>query len=170
LDEYLAIPRDAIVDNTAAMMTVDAAMMSDEAVFYLLPVLARSALFGSSDPYLLSLRLERLDRSSLSAAQHSALDALLAELRAFDAELEQLEASAITEGRELWRKRLSGSPDPNHRLLLAADAGDLKGITEALAAGADAEYADELGNSAQRIAELYGHTAIVEVLLSHRRR
>lgn len=162
--DYGSLSREDITERQAAMMTVDAPLMTDEAIAYFLPVLARAALFGGSDAFLLSRRLEGFDQSLLTDSQAKAITELIEELRRFDNDLEESETRDIKAGQEMWRRALRASTRPEDQLLLAAESGDTKGVAKALTAGADPEYTDSHGNSAVRLADINGHTAVLEIL------
>lgn len=81
--------RAAITATDAAMLIVDGQLLSDEAILYFLPALAKYVLQGSAgDILMLRLRLESLDSDSLNDRELVVMRELIKRLNEVDAEME----------------------------------------------------------------------------------
>lgn len=148
----------------AANMVIDAALVTDAAITYFLPRLARAAIEQVANAELLQRRLLALDADALSVTQRRAVEDLVDVLREVEHARDRDEAEEIEAGRRAWRRRTTQRGSTGDRLLLAAESGDLEGVRNALNAGADPRYQDELGNTAVELAKMNGHTDVVAVL------
>jgi len=82
--DFECLDRDHMNYEQCSMMICDSVLVSDDAVFYFLPRLAKAVLVEGGDEGLFYRRLEVLDESRLSESQRQAISRLISRLKAIE--------------------------------------------------------------------------------------
>lgn len=169
--EYLAIQndfggisREAMTDEQCSMMLIDGPLISDEALCYFIPRLARSVFHESGNEYLLYRRLEKLNKNLLSPEQKEVLNYLITSLKALEQEMEMEEETKLEKAQMDWELEMEVSQKLEDKLLLAIARGNIDHVKNLIDQGANINKKDNYGNSPLDIANYKGHIKIIELL------
>ncbi|HAZ43739.1 MAG TPA: hypothetical protein DDW76_10425 [Cyanobacteria bacterium UBA11369] len=169
--EYLAIGndfgsilKDEMSDAQCSMMIYDSSLISDEALCYYLPRLARAALQKRGLEDMLYRRLEKINKTFLSQEQKAALNHLIFTLKELERELEIEEEQELEQSWADWEEARMQSEAVSDKLLLAIARGSIEDVKKLINQGANVNERDNNGNSPLDIAKYKGHTEIVELL------
>ena len=170
-NDYLDIQSDfanllpsEMTDKQCAMMICDGSLISDEALCYFLPRIARRVLLQGGLEYLLYRRLEYLDPTLLDREQKSTVNQLIDALKELEKELEMEEKQELEQSWIDWEQVLVESDNINDKLLLAIFRGSLDDVKILIEQGANVNEKDQNGNSPLDIAKYRGQSEIVEFL------
>ncbi len=168
-NDYLDIQRDfgdllpsEMTDKQCAMMICDGPLISDVALCYFLPRIARRALLQAGLEDLLYSRIEYLDTTLLDQEQKSTLYQLIEALKELEKELEMEEIKELEQSWVDWEQVLVESDNINDKLLLAIFRGSLNDVKILIEQGANVNEKDKKGNSPLDIAKYRGQSKIVE--------
>ncbi len=169
--EYLAIQRDfdkiskdEMSDEQCSMMICDSWLISDAALCYFLPRLARSVLQKRGLGDLLYSRLEKINETFLNQEQKAILNRLIFILKELEKELEIEEKHDLEQSWKDWEESLLQSENINDKLFLAIARGNINEVKKLINQAANINERDKNGNSPLDIANYKGHTEIVELL------
>jgi len=163
-EDYCSISRDEMTAQQCSMMIIDAPLISDESLCYLLPRLARAVFQESGNEYLLYRRLEYLDKNLLSQEQTIILDCLITSLKKLEQEIEIAEKRELEQAQIDWEQKIIGSNKINDKLLLTIARGEIDNVKNLIDQGANVNEKDNYGNSPLDIAKYRKHTNVVELL------
>ncbi len=147
-----------------AMMLVDRSLISDEALCYFLPRLARAVFQEGGNEYLLYRRLEALNKNLLNQEQKKILNCLITSLKELEQEKEMEEERELEQAQIDWEQERLASEKIENKLFLAIARGDIDNVQILINQGANVNKRDNHGNSPLDIAKYRGHTEIVELL------
>ncbi|MBD1838697.1 ankyrin repeat domain-containing protein [Coleofasciculus sp. FACHB-501] len=169
--EYLAIQRDfgevlkdEMSDEQCLMMICDYSLISDEALCYFLPRLARSVLQERGFSDLFCSRIEKINEIFLNREQKAILNRLIITLKDIEKELELEEKHELEQSWADWEESLGQSQNENDKLLLAIARNNIDEVKSLINQGANVTEQDKNGNSPLDIAKYKGHTKILELL------
>jgi hypothetical protein len=169
--EYLAIQQDfgkisknEMSDEQCSMMICDSWLLSDEALCYFLPRLARSVLQNRGFEDFLYRRIEKINEALLNQEQKVILNRLIFTLKEVEKELEIEEKHELEQSWADWEEPLLRSENINDKLLLAIAKNNIDDVKKLINQGANIQERDKQGNSPLDIANYKGHTEIVELL------
>lgn len=171
VNEYLAIQcdfgsilKDEMSNEQCSMMICDNSLISDEALCYFLPRLARYALQEKGHEYLFYRRLENISETFLSQEQKATLNQLILTLKELEQEMEREEKRELEQSWADWEKTLLKSEKINDKFLLAIARGSIDNVKKLINQGANVNERDNNENSPLDIAKYKGHIKIVELL------
>lgn len=169
--EYLAIQQDfgeisknEMSDEQCSMMICDSWLISDEALYYFLPRLARSVLQERGFEYLLYSRLKKINEILLNQEQKVILNRLIFNLKDIEKELEEEEKHELEQSWKDWEESLLQSEKINDKLLLAIARGNINEVKKLINQGVNINERDKNGNAPLDIANYKGHIKIIELL------
>lgn len=169
--EYLAIQhdfgsisREEMTYEQCAMMLVDGPLISDAALCYFLPRLARAVFQENGNEFFLYRRVENLDKNLFNQEQKNILERLVIKLKELEQEIEMEEERELKQAQMDWEQELAESKKIEDKLFLAIAKGDVNNVQSWIAQGANVNEKDNYGNSTLDIANYRGHTKIVELL------
>lgn len=162
--DFAGLSRDQMTYEQCSMMLVDGALISDEALCYFLPRLARAVFQEGGNEYLLYRRLERINKSLLNQEHQKIVDCLITSLKEFEQEKEMEEEKELEQAQIDWEQERLVSEKIEDKLFLAIARGDFENVKILINQGANVNEKDNYGNSPLDIARYRGHTKIVELL------
>ncbi|MBD1890328.1 ankyrin repeat domain-containing protein [Coleofasciculus sp. FACHB-SPT9] len=169
--EYLAIQQDfgefsknEMSDEQCSMMICDAWLISDEALCYFLPRLARSVLQNRGFEDFLYRRIEKINETLLNQKQKMILNRLIFTLKDIEKELEIEEKQELEESWKDWEESLLQSENINEKLLLAIARNNIDNVKKLISQGANIQERDKQGNSPLDIANYKGYIKIIDLL------
>lgn len=163
-NEYLAIQRDfgsllknEMSDEQCSMMICDSWLISDQALCYFLPRIAKMVLQNRGYEDLLYRRLESLNTTFLDQDQKAIVNHLITTLKKIEEEMEMEEKQELEQSWADWEEVRWQSDNINDKLLLAIARGSIDDIKTLINQGANVNERDNQGNSPLDIAKYKGH-------------
>lgn len=162
--DFSGISRDEMTDEQYSMMLIDGALISDQALCYFLPKLAKTVFQERRNEDFLYNRLEKLDKNLLNQEQIQVVDRLITSLKKLEQEIELEEEVEVNAAQMDWEQELLQSESLENRLLLAIAQGDIANVETLIDQGANVNAKDKYSNSSLDIARYGRHTKIIELL------
>lgn len=153
-----------MTSEQCSMMLIDGTLISDEALCYFLPRLAKAVFEERRNEYFLYNRLEKIDKNLLNQEQRQVVDRLITSLKKLEQEIEMEEEAELKEAQIDWEHELLESEGLENKLLLAISTGDISNVKALIDQGANVNEKDKYGNSPLDIARYGRHTKIIELL------
>lgn len=97
--DYCGISRDEMTYEQCSMMIIDRPLISDEALCYFLPRLARAVFQENGNEFLLYRRLEYINKNLFNQKQKILLECLIGSLKEVEQELEAEEERELEQFR-----------------------------------------------------------------------